>query len=200
MKQCLRLSVALAAAAITGCSTGPYLRPDAVSGVYSTVNPTCPGAKEVVAFSPEKQPWVLLRIYATPPKRWGSEGTELRVHFFFHYLAGESAFIFYFTEEQRKLIRERSSKDYLVTASKPTVTVVLPDGSSKEVRIPIFGKPYDPKHDRTSWWANGVQISSENLDSFTVIFPDIYVNGEKINVPPIYFKKEEGRYAPVLNC
>lgn len=200
MKQCLRLSVALVMAAITGCSTGPYLKPDASSGVYSTVNPACPGAQEVVAFSPEKQPWVLLRIYATPPKRWNSKGTELRIHFWFQFLVGESVSIFYRTDEQRKLIEERSSKDYQVTTSKPTVTVVLPDGSSKEIQIPIFEKPYDPKHDRISWWANGVQVSPENLDSFTVIFPGIYVNGEKINVPPLHFKKEEDHYAPVLNC
>jgi len=132
--------------------------------------------------------------------RWNSKGTELRVHFWFQFLVGESVSIFYRTDEQRKLIKERSEKDYLVTASKPTVTVVLPDGSSKEVHIPIFEKPYDPKNDRVSWWANGVQVSPENLDTFTVIFPDIYVNGEKINVPPIHFKKEEDHYAPVLNC
>lgn len=200
MKQSLRLWTVLVAAVITGCSTGPYLKPAADAGSYSTVNPACPGAQEVIEFSPEKQPWVLLRIYATTPKRWNSKGTELRVHFWFKYLKGESTSLFFLTDEQRKLIKERSSKDYLVTASKPTVTVVLPNGSKQEIPIPIFEKPYDPKNNQISWWANGVQVSPDSLDSFTAIFPDIYVNGEKINVPPIHFQRDEDHYAPVLNC
>lgn len=196
----------LTAAATAGCSTGIYLRPEAPSGTLSTVNPACPGAAEIIEFAPQNQYWVLLRVYATPPGRWNSHGTELRIHFWFAYLRGfepsNASFLFFTfpSEEQKKVIQERSNREYLITASKPTVTVVLPDGSKHEVSIPIFEKPYDPKKDRKGWWDPGVQISPTSLGQFTVILPDIYVNGEKIYTPPIRFKQDEGHYAPVINC
>ena len=199
MKKSLRqIYSAVALAAITGCTTGPYLKPDAPSCVYSTVNPSCPGAQEVVAFTPKNQPWVFLRVYATPPTRWNSKGTELRVHVELQFFVGVDSF--FPTDEQRKTVKERSDRHYRVTTSKAAVTVVLPDGTNKEVFIPIFEKPYNPKTDKTSRWDNGVQLSPGNLDRFTVIFPEVFVNGEKIEVPPIHFKKQEDRYAPVLNC
>lgn len=201
MKQHLHLWVVLLTVIIAGCSTGPFLKPSSSLGSYSTVNPACPGAQEVIEFSPEKQPWVLLRVYATPPGRYNSKGTELRIHFWFQYLKGEpQPSLFFLTDKEKKLINERSSKDYVATTSKPTVTVVLPNGNKREIIIPAFEKPFDAQRELVEWWGNGVQISPDSLDSFTVIFPDIYVNGEKIAVPPIHFQKTEDHYAPVLNC
>ncbi len=98
-------------------------------------------------------------------------------------------------------MKNGADENYLVTASKPTVTILLSNGTILEVAIPIFATPYDPKNDRTiNRWGNGVQLSPEELGSFTVIFPDIYVNGERLEVPPIQFKIDEDRYVPVLNC
>ncbi|QHD06578.1 hypothetical protein [Pseudomonas sp. R76] len=39
-----------------------------------------------------------------------------------------------------------------------------------------------------------------DTDDFTLTFPDIFVNGEKVPMAPIHFKKREERYAPVFNC
>jgi hypothetical protein len=195
----LWLWLVLIAIVVAGCSTGLYLRPTAVSGSYSAVNPSCPGALEVIEFFTENQPLVKFRVYATPPGRYESMGTELRVHFELRYMErGWSAI--WPTATQKKLIEERKSKDYIVTASKPTVMVLMPNGSKREIPISIFEQPYDLKHDRIDVWGNGVQISPGSLDSFTVYFPDIYVNGKKIKVPPIHFQKDEDHYAPVLNC
>ncbi|MBI3222499.1 MAG: hypothetical protein HYZ46_05405 [Nitrosomonadales bacterium] len=206
MKLYLRTLLMLVAIAAIGCSTGPFLRPDAASGSYSTVNPSCPGAQEVVEFSPENQPWVVFRIYATPPERWNSKGTELRVHFWLKYgkygkgVSTGMLSAFFPSDEIQKLVNEQSGKDYLVSVSKPMVTVVLPNGIKRDIPMPAFEKPLDPKHELIERWGNGVQISSGSLDSFTVIFPDIFVNGEKIVVPPIHFQKDTDHYSPVLNC
>jgi len=203
VKQLLRVWPSLLAAVVVGCSTGPFLRPEAASGSFSAVNPACPGAQEVIEFTPQSQYWVVLRVYATLPGQYGSRGTELRVHFWFRYLKGSPwwSVMFPTPVERNRLFQERSRRTYLVTVSKPTVTIVLPDGSAREIPIPIFSKPYDPKNEGPiDFWANGVQVSPEELDSFTAIFPEVYVNGERLEVSPIQFKKAEDRYAPVLNC
>jgi len=190
-----------------GCSTGPFLRPTAAIGTYSTVNPACPGAQRVVEFAPKNQYWVLLRVYATQPEgNYKSNGTELRVHVDLKYWKGfELPAMGIFASDKtwndrKKLIRERSELDYIVTASSPFVTVYTPDGKSQQILVPIFQKPHDPKNHRVGWWDHGVQISPKRLDDFKVIFPDIFVNGEKIEVPPIHFRMDNEYYAPVLNC
>jgi hypothetical protein len=192
---------------MTGCSTGVFLQPEASYGNYSAVNPSCPGAQEVIEFSPQNQYWVLFRVYATPPGRWNSNGTELRIHFRLVYQlvyrdgsTRSISSVMFMSEEREKLIRERSKRNYLVTVSKPTVTVIMPDNSVQEISIPIFERPHDPRYEGNSLWDPGIQISPKSLEQFTVKFPDIYVNGEKIDVPHIQFKKNEQRYFPVINC
>lgn len=194
--------VLIVATLSVGCSTGTYLRPDSVAGHYTTVNPSCPGAPEVIEYSPENQSWVSFRVYATPPGRHSSQGTELRIDVRVSPRVGiESTLSYIFqNEETEKLIKERRNTAYLLTASEPMVTVIMPDGKKQKISIPMFKKPFDAKNNQNSYWAPGVQLSSGKLDNFSIEFPDIYVNGEKINLQLISFKLDQGRYAPVLNC
>lgn len=189
---------------LAGCSTGPFLRPSAQKGTLSTVNPSCPGAKEVINFTPKSQPWVQLRVYATPPGRFGSKGTELRVHVLLRYGEGlpprslfgdgESSL------ERRRIVDARNALSYRVEASRPYVLVKIPGEPLHEVRVPLFEAPHDPKADRSSWWSNGIQLSPMTIASFEVTFPDVYVNGEPFETVPIQFNLSEERFAPVLNC
>ena len=189
---------------LAGCSTGPFLRPLAEVGTYTTVNPACPGAPEVINFVAEKQPWVLLRVYATPPGRIRSNGTELRVHIDLRYWNGLEPIGLFPSDEKRakweKIITERSEREYSVVASSSYATIVFPNGETQKVEIPIFSSPFNPKEEKASWWANGVQISTEQLTEFTVVLPSVFVNGEKFILAPIKFKQDKERYSPVLNC
>ena len=190
------------AASITGCSTGTYLRPESAAGRHTTVNPSCPGALEVIEFSPQILTWVSFRVYATPPERYSSHGTELRIHVGINPRVGinsSSSYLFQ-NEETKKLIKERRSASYTVTATEPVVTVTMPGGNIRKIPLPMFEKAFDARNNHNNYWAPGIQISPSSLDDFTVVFPDIYVNGEKINVAPIHFKLDQGRYTPVLNC
>ncbi|MBK9132048.1 MAG: hypothetical protein IPM20_10510 [Gammaproteobacteria bacterium] len=204
LHRCLRLRFIPILFLVAGCSTGSFLRPSAEVGTYSTVNPACPGAPEVINFIPVMQQWVLLRVYATPPGRIGSKGTELRIHITLRYWNDlEPIGLFPRTEKRKKwekVIEERSKREYNIVASSPYVSVVLPNGEEKKIKIPLFTGPHNPKEDRTSWWANGVQVSPDTLREFTVVLPDVFVNNEKFIIAPIKFKLDKERYAPVLNC
>ncbi len=211
MKANHRIYVCLAfiSAVLMGCSasTGPFLKPHAATGSYDTVNPACPGERRVVNFSPDKQYWVVLRVYATQPgDEFKSNGTELRVFIDLRYHAGLPSLGMFASEDQKKdleaRLKERTDLDYVVTASKPYITVLTPDGQTQDFHIPIFENPYDPRKNSTTgrWYAPGVKISNGRLNQFKVILPEVFVNEEKIEISPIEFRETVESYALVLNC
>lgn len=86
-----------------------------------------------------------------------------------------------------------------VSAASPLVTVQLALGKSYQVSVERLKTGFDPK-EITRSDLKGTPLGKGDMDDFTLTFPDIFVNGEKVPMAPIHFKKREERYAPVFNC
>ena len=109
------------------------------------------------------------------------------------------------TEESRRtheLIQERKNQDIIISAPSPIATIVFPDGSTSQVSLPFFEKPFNHREAKTpnELWGPEVLIAPTRVESFKVVFPDIYLNGKKLDISPVEFQKSKETYAPVLNC
>lgn len=82
---------------------------------------------------------------------------------------------------------------------KPIVTVTLASGERYRVTIEQLKTGFDPRAVFHSGF-KGTALGKGAMDDFTLTFPHIFVNGEKVPMAPIHFKKREERYAPVFNC
>jgi len=195
---------------LLGCSTGDYLKPIAPYGQYSTENPACPGAEEVIELLPTDRDWIFFRAAAKLPNKFDPEGTKLIVYFRFVYYhlgpevsAWSSLFPSAEVQEKRnKLFEARANEDIIISAASPIATIVLPDGNTTTVSLPFFEKPFNHKEVEYPNTVRGpeVLISPDRLENFKVIFPDIFFNEIKLDIPPVEFRRSRGTYAPVLNC
>jgi hypothetical protein len=190
-------------ALLVGCSTGPYLRPEALTGTYSTENPACPGAQEALDLPATPYDWITFRVLAKLPDHNGN-GTRLVAYFRFDYLKPpppREAWGFFADDERERLVQERRALDILITYSGSSATVVEDNGTKTQVVLPFFEKSFNHKIDK--WygiWGPEVLISQKSLNNFTVILPDAFINGTRIQLPPVTFRVHEETYAPVLNC
>ena len=177
-------------ALVAGCSTGPYLHPQSSVGQNALLSRTCPGAHAAISFTPlsEQLDWVRVLVYVAPPGTPSWPGnvratdTELRLF--------------------GRLYKPRqgnTTTSLWVIAASPEVTVKLASGQTYQVSIEQLKTGFDPKQTATSS-IKGTPLGKGDMDDFTLTFPDIFVNGEKVPMAPIHFKKREERYAPVFNC
>jgi len=196
-------------AGLGSCSTGPYLKPEGVGGTYNTENPTCPGPRQVIEFRQPDEKWIVFRVLAKLPNPYSPEGTKLIAYFRFIYLLPEPPRTSWSLfpsdaekEEKKNLLERRQNQRIKITASSSFATILLPDGTKTQVSLP-FLEPYNHSEyseDHHDIWGPKVLISPKALESFTVIFPDIFLNGKKLDIPPIKFGVGTDTYAPVLNC
>lgn len=177
-------------ALVTGCSTGPYLHPESRIGQNALLSRTCPGALAAISVAPTSPAldWVRVLVYVAPPgtRSWPgnvkSADTELRLF--------------------GRLYKPRQGNagtPLWVSAASPEVTVQLASGQTYQVSVDRLKTGFDPR-DINNSDSKGTPLGKGDLDDFTLTFPDIFVNGEKIPMAPIHFKKRQERYAPVLNC
>ena len=193
---------------VAGCSTGPYLKPHASIGWYSTENPACPGAEEVLEFSLPKYDWLVFRILAKQPTKFQPEGTKLIAYVMpvlYKHPEPNGSWSLLPSDQEKKikesLVSERRSQDIEITFSGSSAIVIFSDGGEETTELPFFQKPYRLPSDKYyGIWGPEVVISQNKLESFTVKLPLLYVNGEEFSVPPIEFKVSKNKYAPVLNC
>jgi hypothetical protein len=193
---------------LAGCSTGPYLKPYGPVGWYSTENPACPGAEKVLEFSLPNYDWLIFRILAKQPTKYQPEGTKLIAYVRpVHYRHPEPSgtWSLFPSEQERKLkenlISERKTQEIDISFSRSSAIVIFSDGSQTSVELPFFQQPYKlPSGKYYGIWGPEAVISSNKLEAFTVKLPFLFVNGEKVIIPPIEFKVSESKYAPVLNC
>lgn len=177
-------------ALITGCSTGPYLHPESSVGQNALLSRTCPGAHAAMSFTPlsEELNWVRVLVYVAPPGTPSWPGnvraidTELRLF-----------------GRLYKPRMDNPAKSLWVSAASPDVTVKLASGQTYQVSIDQLKTGFAPKQISTPD-IQGTPLGKGEMDDFTLTFPDIFVNGEKVPMAPIHFKKREERYAPVFNC
>lgn len=193
---------------MSGCSTGPYLKPHASIGWYSTENPACPGAEQVLEFSLGDYDWLVFRVLAKHPTKFHPEGTRLIAYvspsIYMHPDPNYSRPLFRSEEEKffiEKLAAERRSQNIEITFSNSLATIIFSDGHETNVELPFFSQPYNySTSEYYGPWGPEVVISTEKLEEFAVKFPAVYVNGEEIRIPIITFKIDKDKYAPVLNC
>ena len=208
MKTPLVVPLSILLVVLGGCSTGPFLKPEATGGNYNRENPSCPGALEVFEFRPTSQPWVVFRTLAKLPNRYSPEGTQLIAYFEFQYLLPEPPRMSWSLfpneserEEKKNLVELRKSRKITISTSSPLATILFPDGSSTQISLPYFESSHDSNQgDQFGVWGPKVLVSPKALDSFTVIFPEIFINGSKLDIPPVKFTVSKGRFTPVLNC
>lgn len=177
-------------ALVAGCSTGPYLHPDSSIGENTRLQRTCPGPKAAMSVEPSSEAlnWVHVLVYVAPPGSYSgynnprSVETELRMF--------------------GRLYRPHQLDQHptlWVSAASPLVTVQLASGETYQVSVERLKTGFDPK-EITRSDLKGTPLGKGDMDDFTLTFPDIFVNGEKVPMAPIHFKKREERYAPVFNC
>lgn len=191
-------------ALLAGCSTGPYLYPESATGKNALLERTCPGPKAAMSFAPlsEELNGVHVLVYVAPPgtSSWPenqrSVDTELRL---FGRLYPPSRLRNLSTPDQRRVAYQQSNPPLWVSAASPMVSVTLATGETYEVSIEQLKTGFDPK-EQTSSSRKGTPLGKGDMDDFTLTFPDIFVNDEKVPMAPIHFKKREERYAPVFNC
>ncbi|KQQ54525.1 hypothetical protein ASF84_14405 [Pseudomonas sp. Leaf127] len=196
----LSLSLAL----LAGCSTGPYLHPDSPVGTNALLSRTCPGPKAAMSYAPQSEElnWVHVLVYAAPPgavswpDKQRSTDTELRL---FGRLYTPPRLRNLNTPEQRQAAYKQTDPPLWVSAASPIVTVTLANGETYPVSIEQLKTGFDPRKQFHEGF-KGTALGQGDMDDFTLTFPDIFVNGEKIPMAPVHFKKREERYAPVFNC
>lgn len=98
------------------------------------------------------------------------------------------------------LINERRTASYVISAASSEITLTTPAGGEVKITVPLLKEEIDARKIEVNRWARGVQLSTGRLDGFVVAFPDVYVNGQRININPIHFSLDRGRYTSVLNC
>jgi len=213
----LKALMLVSALQLSGCSTGTYLHPESTEGVLRSSSRTCPGASEARQYWIKKaQPpvsWVTLVVYASLPGtgEWSkvsrsvvrTEDTQLRVEFW-SYAKSPSAY-FAVSKEAKETAqkiydeeRRISEVPILVTASSPYITLILSSGERKSVFVPYLQTAFDPMN-RDMEFAP-IHLWSGRLDDFSIIFPDVFVNGEKFEISPVHYKIKEDTYIPVFNC
>ena len=191
-------------ALLAGCSTGPYLHPESSLGQSAVLERTCPGPKAAISFAPASAEldWVHVLVYAAPPGTASLPGnirstdTELRL---FGRLYKPPYLRDLHTPEQRSAAFKQTPPDLWVSAASPMVTVQLASGQSYQVSVDQLKTGFDPRKIFHAGF-KGTPLGKGDMDDFTVTFPDIFVNGEKVPMAPVHFKKREERYAPVFNC
>lgn len=189
---------------LAGCSTGPYLHPESAVGQNALLERTCPGPEAAMSYAPlsEKLDWVHVLIYAALPGTSSLPGntrsteTELRL---FGRLYKPPYLRNLHTPEQRRAAFKQPPPDLWVSAASSMVTVKLATGQTYQVSVEQLKTGFDPRKIFHSGF-KGTPLGKGDMDDFTVTFPDIFVNDEKMPMAPIHFKKREDRYAPVFNC
>ncbi|WLH82459.1 hypothetical protein [Pseudomonas sp. FP2338] len=177
-------------ALVAGCSTGPYLHPESSVGQNAVLSRTCPGAHAAMSFTaqPEKLNWVRVLVYVAPPgtRSWPgnvkSTDTELRLF-----------------GRLYKPSQGYTKTPLWVSAASPEVSVQLASGRTYRVSVEQLKTGFDPAQISSSD-TQGTPLGKGDMDDFTLTFPDIFVNEEKVPMAPIHFKKREEHYAPVFNC
>jgi hypothetical protein len=210
MKSIVLLSCMLILVELLGCSnTEDYLKPQVPVGKYNRENPACPGVEDVIEMRPTGKDWIIFRVSAKLPDEYHPEGTKLFAHFQFAYRQPDTVDgtwpLFPSAEEkerQKQLFEKRESEELLITASSPFASIVLPDGGTTNVSLPFFEKAFNHKEAENphTLWGPEVLISPRSLENFKVIFPEIFLNGRKLDIPPVEFGKSRGTYGTVLNC
>jgi hypothetical protein len=163
-------------------------------GSNALLSRTCPGPKAAMSYAPlsEALNWVHVLVYVAPPgtSSWPgnqrSTSAELRL-FGRLYSSNSTAAV------------KQADPALWVSAASPVVTVTLANGQSYPVTIEQLKTGFDPRKTFHSEF-KGTALGQGDMDDFTLTFPDIFVNGEKVPMAPIHFKKREERYAPVFNC
>jgi len=105
-------------------------------------------------------------------------------------------------QERQQLIAKRKGHKIEIAWTGPFVTTVLPDGTREQVLLPLFERPFlanEMPRQYDSYW-KGAVVSPNRLDSFTIIFPDMLFDGQKVPIPPVKFLLDQDTYLSTINC
>lgn len=196
IKACLLIAGAMS---LVACSTGVFLRPSAESGSLVKGNAACPGPEKVIQFTPNNINWVHLRIYAIPiyavPAGPPKLQTRLAIEIQTQVGLGLPR-----SEWKGDEFKQRSRHKFEFHAENPEVTLVYPDGRERVFSVSLFKGIHSLESETILLARENVDLGDTLLDGFVIRMPAVYIDGEKINIPPIRFTPDKEFYAPVLNC
>ncbi len=86
----------------------------------------------------------------------------------------------------------------VISVSSPNIVLVSSSGGRRKIQVPNLQGSFDVNSQERK--TISVSLSNGEIDDFLIIFPDIFVNGEKFNISPVRFMVKEDKYFPVLNC
>ncbi|MDH4563189.1 hypothetical protein [Pseudomonas sp. BN411] len=201
---------------ISGCSTGPYLHPEAVTGALRSANRTCPGAlearwygvKDPAPFSGVVAAVIHAKLPGTPEWDPATESiisavdTKLVIKFWL-YPNRAKPFWALSTEAKGKARKAYDEQQRaaegpaVISVSSPYIVLVSSYGERRKIQINIQGS-FDANSQENK--AISVSLSNGKIDNFLVIFPEFFVNGEGFNISPVNFRIKEDTYVPVMNC
>jgi hypothetical protein len=179
---------------LVACSTGVFLRPAAVSGELVKDNPACPGPDRVIQFTPKSKNWVHFRVYADPPVPLRPQ-TRLYIELKTQVGLGLS-----WSQREGDEFKRRSQHKFEFRAEHPEVTLVYPDGREQIFSVALFKGVHYLESETILLAQEYVQLADTYLDSFIIRMPAVFIDGEKIDIPPIRFDPDKELYAPVINC
>lgn len=179
---------------LAGCSTGVFLRPVAVSGDLVKVNPACPGPDRVIQFTPKSKNWAHFRVYADPPVPLRPQ-TRLYIE-----VQTQVGLGLPWSQRGSDEFKRRSQHKFEFRAEHPEITLVYPDGREHVFSFALFKGVHYLESETILLAQEYVQLADTYLDSFTIRIPAVFIDGEKIDIPPIRFGPDKEFYAPVINC
>jgi len=188
------LLVVAGAMMLAGCSTGVFLRPAAESGDLVKDNPACPGPVRVIQFTPKSKNWVHFRIYADPPVPLRPQ-TRLYVEVITQVGLGLP-----WSQRKSDEFNRRSNHKFEFRAEHPKTVLIYPDGRERVLEVSLFKGVHTLESKTILLARDYVELADTFLESFTIRMPSVFIDGEKIDIPPIRFGPYKETYMPVLNC
>ena len=180
--------------ALIACSTGPFLRPIAPVGDLVRWNPACPEPLNVLSLTPAQTTWVHLRIYATLRSKYQPDD-ELHIEVRTQVGLGMPR-----AEWNTDEFTRRAAKHFTLSATSPVITIIMPDGTSRQMPVDLFKGEHDFHSNTIELAHEDVPVPGVSLEESEVRFPTVQIDGQPIVVPPIRFQRDEEWYFPVLNC
>ncbi len=196
IKACLLIASAMS---LVACSTGMFLRPSAESGILVKENAACPGPARVIQFTPDNINWVHLRIYAVPINAVPTNRPKLQTQLV---IAVETQVGLGLPRSEWKgdEFKRRSKHKFELRAENPEITLVYPDGRERVFSVSLLKGVHFLESETILLTREDVYLGDTLLDGFIIRLPAVYIDGEKINIPPIKFTPDKEHYVPVLNC
>jgi len=104
------------------------------------------------------------------------------------------------SERESDEFKRRSLHKVEFRAERPDITLVYPDGHTRVFSVALFKGVHYLQSETILLARRYVQLADTTLDRFTIRMRPVFIDGKKIEIPPITFSPDKEFYMPVINC